>query len=74
LIREMGRTPIQRSTLYRTVERYDDPEKDPPSLEPEHRAQLSGPARWRDGKGDARLTQQSGRSSADHEPNTPLRS
>ncbi|MCP5059456.1 MAG: 5-amino-6-(D-ribitylamino)uracil--L-tyrosine 4-hydroxyphenyl transferase CofH [bacterium] len=68
LIREMGRIPVQRSTLYHTVERYDDPEKDPPSLEPEHRSELSGPARWRDGAGESRLEQRKGRSSGDHEP------
>jgi FO synthase len=70
LIREMGRIPIQRSTLYHTVERYDDPEKDPPSLEPEHRSELSGPARWRDGAGESRLEQRKGRSSGDHEPDS----
>ncbi len=55
LIREMGRTPVQRSTTYEILARYDDPEKDPPSLEPEHRAELAGPARWREGTGEARL-------------------
>ncbi len=47
LIREMGRTPVQRSTTYEIIERYDDPEKDPPSLEPVQKSELSGPTRWR---------------------------
>lgn len=47
LIREMGRTPVQRSTTYEVIARYDDPEKDPPSLEPESKVELSGPTRWR---------------------------
>lgn len=51
LIREIGRTPVERTTLYKTVQRFEDPELDPPSLEPEHlqnQVELSGPARWRD--------------------------
>jgi 7,8-didemethyl-8-hydroxy-5-deazariboflavin synthase CofH subunit len=47
LIREVGRTPVQRSTTYEIVARYDDPEKDPPSLEPLVARELSGPTRWR---------------------------
>ncbi|NNL84995.1 MAG: 5-amino-6-(D-ribitylamino)uracil--L-tyrosine 4-hydroxyphenyl transferase CofH [Myxococcales bacterium] len=47
LIREMGRTPVQRSTTYEVLARYDDPEKDPPSLEPVTKVELSGPTRWR---------------------------
>jgi FO synthase len=46
LIREIGRTPVERTTTYRTIRRYDDPEKDPASLEPEQPRELSGPARW----------------------------
>jgi FO synthase len=34
LIREIGRVPVERSTLYRTLRRFDDPALDPPSLEP----------------------------------------
>ena len=55
LIREMGRVPYQRSTLYDVLARFDDPEKDPPSLEPKRDAELAGPARWRDGAGQQRL-------------------
>ncbi len=55
LIREMSRVPVQRSTTYRILERYDDPEKDPPSLEPGQRSELAGPARWRGAAGQARL-------------------
>jgi len=47
LIREIGRTPVQRSTTYDVLARYDDPEKDPPSLEPQVARELSGPTRWR---------------------------
>jgi 2-iminoacetate synthase ThiH len=47
LIREIGRTPVERSTVYRPLRRFDDPEKDPPSLEPPVERRLSGPARWR---------------------------
>jgi len=47
LIREVGRTPVQRSTTYGTVARFDDPEKDPPSLEPTTPRDLAGPERWR---------------------------
>ena len=47
LIREVGRTPVQRSTLYEVVQRFDDPAEDPPSLEPQEPVELSGPTRWR---------------------------
>jgi len=47
LIREVGRTPVQRSTTYEILARYEDPEKDPPSLEPPVSRELSGPTRWR---------------------------
>jgi len=47
LIREIGRTPVERSTTYRVLRRFDDPEKDPPSLEPKRAVELSGPTRWR---------------------------
>jgi len=47
LIRAVGRTPVERSTTYRILRRYDDPAEDPPSLEPEPPRELSGPARWR---------------------------
>jgi len=47
LIREMGRVPVQRNTTYGVLRRFDDPEKDPPSLEPKRPIELSGPTRWR---------------------------
>ena len=47
LIRDVGRTPVQRSTTYEVLARYDDPALDPPSLEPEKARELSGPTRWR---------------------------
>ena len=49
LIREMGRTPAERSTTYAILRVFEDPAQDPPSLEPERRRQLSGPSRWRKG-------------------------
>ena len=33
LIREIGRVPVERNTLYGTVQRFDDPALDPPSQE-----------------------------------------
>jgi 7,8-didemethyl-8-hydroxy-5-deazariboflavin synthase CofH subunit len=48
-IREINRTPIERSTLYATLRRFKDPAEDPPSLEPEHAVQVAGPERFRDG-------------------------
>jgi len=47
LIREIGRVPVERSTTYQVLRRFDDPALDPASLEPEHRADLSGPGRFR---------------------------
>jgi len=47
LIRAVGRTPVERSTTYQILRRFDDPADDPPSLEPEQKPELSGPARWR---------------------------
>jgi len=47
LIREIGRTPVERSTLYQELRRFEDPAHDPPSLEPEVEPELSGPTRWR---------------------------
>jgi FO synthase len=32
LIREIGRTPIERRTTYETLRRFDDPAQDPPEL------------------------------------------
>ena len=47
LIRAVGRTPVERSTTYRILRRFDDPAQDPPSLEPGAPRTLSGPTRWR---------------------------
>jgi FO synthase len=47
LIRAVSRTPVERSTTYRILRRFDDPTQDPPSLEPGAPRQLSGPTRWR---------------------------
>jgi FO synthase len=47
LIREIGRSPVERSTTYRVLRRFDDPAQDPPSLEPKSERELSGPTRWR---------------------------
>jgi FO synthase subunit 2 len=47
LIRDIGRVPIERSTTYEVLRRFDDPAQDPPSLEPKVERQLSGPTRWR---------------------------
>ncbi|MEN8184561.1 MAG: hypothetical protein ABFS46_18705, partial [Myxococcota bacterium] len=46
LVREVGRTPAERSTTYEVLRRFDDPALDPPSLEPDRHKELSGPARW----------------------------
>ncbi len=47
LIRELGRTPVERSTTYQVLRRFEDPALDPPSLEPPAPRELSGPTRWR---------------------------
>ena len=47
LIREVGRVPVQRSTTYEALKRFEDPAQDPPSLEPPQVRELSGPTRWR---------------------------
>ena len=47
LIREVGRIPVERSTKYAILRRFEDPAQDPPSLEPETPRELSGPTRWR---------------------------
>ena len=47
LIRDVGRTPVQRSTTYQILARFEDPAQDPPSLEPVKTPELSGPTRWR---------------------------
>ncbi len=47
LIRELGRVPVERTTLYDVVQRFEDPANDPASKEPEKTVELSGPARSR---------------------------
>jgi len=47
LIRELGRVPVERNTLYEILSRFEDPTLDPPSLEPRADLSLSGPARHR---------------------------
>ena len=47
LIRELGRVPVERTTLYETVQRFEDPALDPASREPSTEVDLSGPSRWR---------------------------
>jgi FO synthase len=56
LIREVGRTPVERSTTYEILRRFDDPALDPPSREPERQRALSGPQRWREHGLPARRT------------------
>ncbi len=56
LVREIGRVPVERNTTYTILRRFDDPEKDPESKEPERGAELSGPARFRTGHPAARGT------------------
>jgi FO synthase len=48
-IREIGRMPVERSTTYEVLRRFEDPAEDPPSLEPDRQVELAGPERWRDG-------------------------
>ncbi len=48
-IREIGRTPVERDTLYNVLGRFKDPADDPPSLEPGRSVETAGPARFRDG-------------------------
>jgi len=47
LIREVGRIPVERSTTYEILNRFENPALDPPSLEPKQPRSLSGPERWR---------------------------
>ena len=54
LIREVGRVPVERSTKYRVLRRFEDPALDPPSLEPDAQVALSGPGRYRE-QADPRL-------------------
>jgi 2-iminoacetate synthase ThiH len=55
LIRDIGRTPVERSTTYEILRRFDDAAADPPSLEPQAARELSGPTRWRLREERARL-------------------
>jgi hypothetical protein len=47
VIREVGRVPVERTTLYDVVQRFEDPALDPESLEPKKELDLAGPARSR---------------------------
>jgi hypothetical protein len=47
LIRELGRVPVERTTRYGVVQRFEDPALDPVSREPQKAVDLAGPARWR---------------------------
>ena len=47
LIREVGRIPVERSTCYDVLARFDEPAQDPAPIEPSPEAALSGPARYR---------------------------
>jgi len=55
LIRDMGRVPVERSTTYRILRRFEDPKLDPPSLEPKQERELSGPRRFRGEHGRSRV-------------------
>ncbi len=48
-IREIGRTPVERSTIYKVLRRFKDPADDPASLEPDRGVEVAGPERFRDG-------------------------
>jgi FO synthase len=64
LIREVGRAPVERSTTYEILRRFDDPALDPPSLEPRPASPLSGPGRMRAGGKLTRLAPTSSAASA----------
>lgn len=64
LIRSVGRTPVERSTTYEVLRRFDDPARDPRSLEPGRTDPLSGPARMRSGPKLIRLSRPSSAASA----------
>jgi len=54
LIRGVGRIPVERSTTYAILRRFDDPAADPPSREPQRLRPLHGPERFREGVGQER--------------------
>jgi FO synthase len=60
LIREVGRIPVERTTTYGIVQRFDDPALDPPSLEPDAHVALSGPGRHRDKQAGERFSVRAG--------------
>jgi FO synthase len=64
LIREVGRIPVERTTTYGVVQRFDDPALDPPSLEPDSVVALSGPGRHRDKQAGERFGARAGLLSA----------
>ena len=43
----LGRVPVERTTLFVVVQRFEDPALDPPSREPQKQTRLAGPARAR---------------------------
>ncbi len=59
-IREIGRLPVERSTTYEVLRRFEDPSQDPPSLEPQHETVIAGPSRFRDGERGRRLARRGG--------------
>jgi 7,8-didemethyl-8-hydroxy-5-deazariboflavin synthase CofH subunit len=48
-VREIDRTPVERSTVYKVLRRFKNPADDPPSLEPQTNVEIAGPERFRDG-------------------------
>ncbi|UCE84740.1 MAG: 5-amino-6-(D-ribitylamino)uracil--L-tyrosine 4-hydroxyphenyl transferase CofH [Deltaproteobacteria bacterium] len=64
LIRGAGRVPVERSTTYAILRRFDDPALDPPSLEPDAAQTLAGPGRMRAGAKLTRLERPSSAASA----------
>ncbi|MFT5444570.1 MAG: CofH subfamily radical SAM domain protein [Myxococcota bacterium] len=48
-IREIGRMPVERNTVYKVLREFKNPADDPPSLEPQTEVEIAGPERFRDG-------------------------
>ena len=61
LIREMGRAPVERSTTYRVLRRFDDPALDPPSLEPSQQRRAQRPSSLPRGAGSGAGSRSAGR-------------
>jgi FO synthase len=49
LVRGVGRIPVERSTKYEVLRRFENPALDPPSLEPRAQREIHGPGRFRGG-------------------------